>query len=121
MSEQTHDRLQAECFQWLWNTYPETRYCCFAVINEMKLLSFVPKHMRARIIGVLKAIGLLPGVWDMLFYWKGVLYGFDIKVKKDVLSDRQKKFREAIEKQGGICHTIGDLEDFQREISDIIL
>lgn len=109
MSEQTHDRLQAECFQWLWNTYPETRYCCFAVINEMKHAG----NNRAFNVAKLKAVGMLPGVWDMLFYWKGVLYAFDIKVGKDKLSEKQVKFKEAIEKQGGICYEIRTFEQFK--------
>lgn len=119
MSETTHDRLQAECWQWLWNTYPETRYCCFAVINELKLLSFVPVRLRARIVAAMRAIGLLPGVWDFLFYWKGVLHCFDIKVGTDKLSDKQQKFMIAIADNGGKCFIIDNFEQFKRLIDGI--
>lgn len=118
---ETHDRLQAECFKWMWNTYPQTRKCCFAVPNEQALLGFVPAPMKPRILGAMKSIGLVPGVYDLLFYWRGVLYGFDAKVGRDRLSDEQTKFAQAIEAQGGKCFTFGSVDEFKGMIAAIMV
>lgn len=120
MSNETHDRLQSACFQWLWNTYPETRRTCFAALNELP--RYPGETAKAHMIRIMKAkaTGLVPGVFDLLFYWKGVLYCFDIKVGRDHLSDEQLKFNSAIVLQGGVCYVIRSQPEFEDIIKKIL-
>jgi hypothetical protein len=55
---------------------------------------------------------LLPGVWDLVFYWKTCLYIFDVKVGKDKLSENQIRFRDNVISQGGQAHEINELDQF---------
>lgn len=129
---QKHDRIQQEIFVYLWNRYPEMRYTMWHTPNEFKqdfkfileyFFSFVKnkvevdklesklKH-RAMLAAVRrKNIGVLSGVTDLVFYRKGVLYIFDVKVGKDTLSDSQKEFIKAIVKQGGQFYEINSVEE----------
>lgn len=142
----SHDRLQQECFNYLWNNYPETHYCCFHAKNESRPVSkeiliyflkfcklfiaesiidafikhFYSCDLRKRELAYYKAIGVLPGVWDLIWYHKGALIGFDIKIGADLLSENQKSFAKAIESQGGKCFVISDKETFCNIVKEII-
>lgn len=138
---QKHDRIQQEIFVYLWNRYPEVRFCMWHTPNEFKqdfafileyFFSFVKnkvevdklesklKH-RAMIAAVKrKSIGVLSGVTDLVFYYKSVLYIFDVKVGKDKLSDNQKEFIKAIEKQGGKFYEINSIEEGKSIIEGIM-
>jgi len=140
--EKSHNRVLSECFSWLWNTYPETRYCCFHVRNEsapervrqiiIEFLSFSGLYsekidlfckywLKKHIIQLSqdKAIGIVPGVLDLIWIWDRV-YAFDVKVGKDRVSDAQKVFMSAVEKQGGKCFIIGNLDEFKKIVTLII-
>lgn len=119
-SEVTHDRLQSQCFLWAWNTYPQIRPLLFMVPNEQGLLSYFPTAFKMQYISQLRSLGLVKGVWDLLFYWKGILYAFDVKVGKDRLSNEQKAFRDAVVKNGGKCEEIGDFQQFQLIFKQIL-
>lgn len=107
----THDRLQGDCFQWFHNSYPELRKLLWMNFNN-------PKN---KIQGAhLKAIGLVKGVHDLLFYYQGKLVGFEIKVDRDKLSDDQRKFGAQIESQGGQWYEIRSLEQFQQIVLDLL-
>lgn len=103
-----HDRLQQECYQWLWNTYPEVRRCFWHTPNGGNYT--IREHSYR------KAIGVLAGVTDLVFYYKKILYMFDIKLKGDRLSDEQKLFIEAIEAQGGKFFEINNFGEFKNII-----
>lgn len=110
----THDRLQQDCVTWLWNTYPETRRNCWHSPNEfppekgesVKSISYIKKQSHR------KAIGVLKGVTDLVFYFGGILYMFDIKMPGDRLSEDQLSFIEANVKQGGLFFEINNFEQF---------
>lgn len=96
----------------LWNTYPESRYTCWHTKNED-----IPHRGETKKEYVIrrsqdKALGLLPGVWDLVMYRTGKLYIFDVKVGKDKLSDSQIRFRDMIIQNGGEAYEINDLESF---------
>lgn len=108
----SHDALLAKCFQYTWNKYPQTRYCCFHVTNELRPDKGETKQQFIIRLAQAKAIGVVAGVMDLLFYWKGTLYAFDVKVGKDRLSLSQKDFIKAVEGQGGKCFEINNFEQF---------
>lgn len=120
MIPETHDKLQSYCFLWLWNTHSQTRHCCFAALNELPPYPGESKKQYAIRISKAKATGLVPGVFDLLFYWKGVLYCFDIKVGKDKLSIAQEHFAFKITEQGGKCYTISNFNTFVEWVNQIL-
>jgi hypothetical protein len=108
----TEIQLQSTCFQWAWNTYPDTR----------RLLAHVPNgSSRNKIEAMqLKSSGVVPGVHDLFFYWKGQLYWFELKVGTNKQSPEQTLFGKAMTAQGAICHEIRTVEHFQTLFKSII-
>lgn len=107
-------QLQATCFQWLWNIYPETRLCCWHVTNEMKPYPAETPEQAAKRgcpvelaypgesgrdfsirVAKAKAAGLVSGVWDMHFVWNG-FHIWEFKVGKNTLTKEQVAFKQAI-------------------------
>lgn len=137
---QSELQLQAQCFQWLWNTYPETRLLCWHVTNEMKPMrlktsiwaegfdrggirdvedKFVEESRQdfSRRIAQAKAAGLVPGVWDLHFLWKGTLYLFELKVGHNKLSKEQDAFESKVCDHGAVCmRPCYDLADFKERV-----
>ncbi len=106
------DKLQADCFKWMWNTYPETRRCCWHVPNGKK---------RSKIEAVqLKAMGVLAGVHDIHFYWQSQYYIIELKVLGNQLTDAQESYRDAMLAQGAIFYEVRSFDTFQEIITTIL-
>lgn len=116
----THDKLQQSLFLYIWNTYPQARRTFWHTPNE--LLKHQHETTRDFMIRLSqrKAIGVLPGVVDLVFYWSGVLYMFDIKVGLDHLSETQLAFIKANEVQGGKFYEIRSIEQGKEIINNIL-
>jgi len=114
-----HDQLQQKCWMHLWNDYPLSRRCAWHTKNESAPFPGESEKQYTIRRSQDKAKGLLPGVLDLTFYWKGVLHIFDIKVGKDKLSDAQIKFIEAIEAQGGKHYVIKEFSTFEIALKQI--
>jgi len=136
----SHDRIQQELYVYLWNKYPQTRGCCWHTPNEFSQ----DDYFKNRVLGVIgkqnwlsklidecktrniifmkrrKDIGVLKGVTDLVFHYKGILYMFDIKIGTDKLSDAQKDFIKANEAQGGKFFKIGSVEQGKGIIDKIM-
>lgn len=112
----THDKLQYLSHSWLWNEHPELRYLAHANFNNLTSQNKDAIKIMAR----MKSIGLVRGVLDYEFYYRGVLHAFDFKIGSDKLSKHQKEYINAIESQGGKGHEIRSLEQFQEVIKDIL-
>ena len=112
----SHNRLQAKIFAWMWNEHPELRYLCFSVTNNLT----TETEDARRKMGQLKSLGVVKGVLDLIFYYKGRMYAFDIKVGKDKLSTEQKEFIAAITKHGGYGCEIRSLDEFKEKINRIV-
>lgn len=65
------------------------------------------------------AIGVVKGVLDLIFFWHGTLYAFDIKLEAtgDSLKKEQREFICQVERHAGRCFEIATLEQF-KEIFD---
>lgn len=113
-----HDKLQAQCFQWIWNEKPELRYLCFTTRNNLTS-QLEGKEAQIR-MSQMKAIGLVKGTTDLVFFYAGRLYGFDMKVGADKLSKEQLAFGAALVSQGGAFCEIRSLEQFQTEIEYVL-
>lgn len=115
----THDQLQAKCWRWGWNTYPDVQYLFFAVLNEVKRLPCETDKEHLIRIGQAKALGLVPGVLDLLLLWQPI-HAFDIKVGDDRISPAQKKFCEHLTAIGGHWHEIRLFTQFQEIFGNIV-
>jgi hypothetical protein len=59
------------------------------------------------------AIGVVAGVVDLVWYHRGRLHVFDIKIGNDVVSDEQVDFCQKVVKNGGTAHVIMTLDQFK--------
>lgn len=100
----TEDQLQSTIFEWVWNNYPQTRYCLWAVPNG--------GYRNKAEANKLKATGTLAGVHDLHFLWQGNFYTFELKVGNNKMTPDQIKFKNAIEKQFGKCFEIRTFVEF---------
>lgn len=82
----SEDAIQAEFFKSSWEQFPQTRRLIFAVPNGgtrnmLEAMKF-------------KATGLISGIPDMLFVWKGKVYGLEFKTETGRTSKDQDKVHE---------------------------
>jgi hypothetical protein len=135
----THDRLQYEAFTWAHNNIPQVRGRLFAVLNEIKPISWMvgsrmikePKSNHLKRISQAKAIGLQGGALDLLFLappsdWWGhdntpaTPYGFDAKILPDKIHDKQLDFVGYLQNDGGNGYPFYSLGEFQTIFIPII-
>jgi hypothetical protein len=105
MSEITESRLQAECFQYHWNTYP----------NERRKLFMVHNSPRNAIDGNrLKAQGMVAGVSDMLLLRndKPPLC-IEIKTATGTQQRNQKEWQQVAESTGANYVIVRSLDEFK--------
>lgn len=105
-------QIQAQCFSWLWNSYPETRRCFFHVPNGGKRSPIEAAQ--------LKASGVVAGIPDMLFVWKGNMHAFEFKDDKGRVSEAQVLVHQAWTLQGFKTEIVRSLEQFQTLIHEIL-
>lgn len=113
-----HDKLQSDCFIWAWNEKPELRYLMFTTRNN---LTSQEGDLQSKIkMGQMKSMGTVKGTTDLVFYFAGRLYGFDMKIGKDKLSKEQLEFIAQLRRNGGGGCEIRSLDQFQKEIESIL-
>ena len=113
-----HNQLQAKCFTWMWNTYPELRGLLFSVNNN--LTTQMDGNAGAIRMAKLKSLGVIKGTTDFIFYFKGKMYAWDIKVGRDKLRPEQVEFIAKVKLNGGDGGEIRSLEEFQEKVKEII-
>lgn len=108
-------RIQATCFQWLWNTHPETHRRYFAVLNENE------RADSSAITGAQrKARGVVRGVSDsLLLMARGPYHGLccEFKTESGRQSPYQVEWQQIMESEGFYYFVCRDLEHFQRELT----
>jgi hypothetical protein len=141
----THDRLQYEAFTWAHNNIVQVRGRLFAVLNEIKPISWTiqipgkpprvimePKANHLKRISQAKAIGLQSGALDLLFmapertgaitgyHVPATNYGFDAKIGSDKIHDKQLDFVDILVQDGGNGYPFYSLAEFQSIFIPII-
>ena len=108
----SEDKLQAECFQWAWNNFPELRKLFFAVPNETGKKNPI-QQARA------KAMGLVAGVADLVFVGgkKPILF-VEMKLPSGSQSPEQKVFEKKVSERGLDYILIRDFETFKKNFID---
>ena len=113
-----HNQLQSKCFLWFWNEYPQYRGLLFGVNNNLTS-SLKGTAGAARMAG-LKALGVCKGTTDFIFYFKGRMYAWDIKIGRDKLRPEQVDFIAKVKEQGGAGGEIRSFEEFKNKVEDVI-
>lgn len=104
---ESEEKLQARCFQWFWNKYPELRRTMFAVPNGGARNITEASRM--------KATGTVAGVSDLVWVYKGRTIFIEMKNEIGTQSDAQREFEKAI--TGQLCQykiirTFGEFTHF---------
>lgn len=76
--------LQADFWKWAWNTHPEAQHHMWAVPNDaVGRITTLEQQKKANL---LKATGLLGGVWDLHLFWEGTLHIIETKLPGNYLT-----------------------------------
>lgn len=111
-------RIQAECFAWFWNDYPQYRKLLFHVPNEND-------RSDSNIIqgAIRKSLGVVAGVSDLiLLVPKGLYHGLCIEMKdeKGLQRPAQIEWQSLVEAQGYRYCLCRNLAQFKNVISDYL-
>ena len=105
-------KIQAECFAWFWNTYPQYRKCLFHVPNEND-------RSDSNIIqgAIRKSMGVVAGVSDfLLLVARGKYHGLCIEMKDEHGQQKpaQKEWQKIVEAQNYRYEICRSLEQFKQ-------
>lgn len=101
----SEDQLQAQIFQWHWNSMPQERGLLFHVNNKA----------RNKIEGNrFKAMGVIPGVSDLIYLKPGGRPIFvELKIETGSQSDKQKEWETSVKAAGYDYRICRDLQTFK--------
>ena len=102
-------KIQAECFQWHWNNFPDQRGRLFTVNNN------APSAYAG---SVMKAMGVVAGVSDMVYLSTAGAVFLEFKDPKGKQSISQKWWQGVVEEAGYRYEVIRSVEDFQRVLAE---
>lgn len=111
-------RIQAQCFQWFWNEYPQYRKLLFHIPNENDRSdsNFIQGAIR-------KSLGVVAGVADLiLLVQRGGHGALCIEMKDENGSQKpaQKEWQAIIEAQGFKYVICRSLEQFKITINEYL-
>ncbi len=106
------DVILSKCHIWLWNEYPDLRFCCWHIANERKTNKIQGAQLKAK--------GVVAGVPDYVVNYKGKTYYFEFKTDIGYLTKQQKILHESLNKQGFEVYVIRSEEEFKSKIKEIL-
>ena len=108
----TEDIIQAACFKWFWNSFPQYRYLLFAVPNG---------GLRSKqTASVMASTGTVAGIPDLIFVWQGKCFGLECKRPGAGLTGQQPKVHSVWADKGHPITIFYSLEEFQNILINII-
>lgn len=111
-------KIQAACYEYFWNNYPQYRGLYFAVPNENSRAD-----SNAITGAIRRSMGVYHGVSDTLMLIpRGAYHGLCIEYKdeKGRQSEHQKKWQKLVESQGFRYEICRSLEQFQIIINEYL-
>jgi hypothetical protein len=109
--EKSEDRLQEDIVQYMWNNHPETRGLFCYNLNNSK--NAIDGHRN-------KLKGLIQGRSDLVFYWLGRAYFFELKTSKGRQSPEQKDWETLVTKHGFMYYIVRNLDEFKMIIERVL-
>ena len=101
-------KIQSQIFQWHWNNYPDERgLLCYNLNNSANKIDGNRN----------KALGLIKGRADMVYYYNGSAIMIELKNAKGKQSKDQIEWQKLLESQGFKYVVIRSLEEF-RELKE---
>jgi hypothetical protein len=127
--QDSEDKRQADCWQWLWNTYLNTRGLCFHIRNGGSLKG--TKQERQREGNKFKAMGVLAGMPDLCLAIAGKQAGtsshglanalyIEMKTDKGKESPEQLQRHKELRAANNRVEVVRSLTDFQIVIHDYL-
>lgn len=104
-------KIQAQCYQFFHNSYPEYRGLLFHVNNKAKNIIEGNK---------MKALGVVSGIPDLVFVFDGKPFGIEMKTEIGTLSPSQKDIHAKWTKNGAKIYICRSFVQFQEIIKEII-
>lgn len=116
--KQNESKLQAKCFRWCWNEFPETRRLLFHVENEGNRSDAIDGSRR-------KAMGLVAGVSDLILLMpRGPWHGLCIEMKTtdrgSSQSDEQRSWQVLVQNQGYRYEVVRTEDEFMSLIKEYL-
>lgn len=111
-------KIQATCFQYFWNTYPQYRGLYFAIPNEN-----ARADSNAITGAIRRSMGVYHGVSDtLLLFPSGQYHGLCIEYKDENgrQSEHQKAWQRLVESQGYCYRICRSLEQFKTIIAEYL-
>ena len=102
----SEDQLQAACFQWAYNSFPDIRGLLWSVPNGGS------RHPLEA--AKFKATGVTEGVHDLHMLWKGQFTTFELKHGNNTMTPGQKLWAAKIDAQGANVFSCYTLLQFQQ-------
>lgn len=118
MHHSNEGRIQAECFAWFWNEFPQYRKLLFHVPNENDRADSNPIQGAIR-----KSLGVVPGVSDLILLVPRGSHGallIEMKDEKGTQKPAQKEWQTLVEAQGYKYCLCRSLAQFKNVISDYL-
>jgi hypothetical protein len=106
---QSEIKLQSTFFLWHWNNYPDERgLLCYNLNNSSNKIQGNQN----------KALGLIKGRSDMVYYKKGKAIMLEFKTETGTQSKDQKEWEQRIKSEGFEYRIIRNFEDFLSIINE---
>jgi hypothetical protein len=106
------EQLQAHCFQWFWNEYPEERQMLFHPWQKSK-----DRAEGARA----KAFGVVAGISDLILILPaGKVVFVELKYGKGTMSDHQVRFSVKVQARGHQHYVIYTFDGFKNLIKKLL-
>lgn len=102
-------QLQISVMQYLRYQCPNALF--FHVPNN------IPMRGKARLGGIMKAMGVMSGVGDILIFWRGGYAAIELKAGKNTQQPSQKNFQYTWQYMGGkyaLCRSIEEVGTYLR-------
>jgi len=100
----SESRIQQEIFQWYWNDY------CLPKCEPREVIFHVPNEGQHRLVN----IGVLAGVSDLIFSFRGTMYFCEVKDATGKQSPSQVKFERHINQAGFEYFLVRSLDEFKK-------
>lgn len=107
----SEDVFQAHCFQWFWNTFPQSRYLLHC--NNNNSANGITGNQN-------KAKGVVKGVADLEFYRNGKLTFIELKLPNKGQFSEQKEFQAKVEAEGFRYEIVKTFEDFKKLMYELL-
>lgn len=105
-------QIQAECYLWFHNTFPELRgLLCYNLNNSANPIQGNQN----------KQLGLQKGRSDMVFYYKGKAYMIEFKTEEGTQQKKQIEWQNKIRGQGFMYFIVRSKEQFKELIEYLIM